>query len=273
MPAKRQRISVPETRNHIPENTNKKSASRGRPGGVGCFGLPPVPVTLYLADLDAKNDSILGTENWYLQANTTILPYQTLIIKSGQFLLTYKPNTSQKAFTLTNNGTIVNGGIIITTTPFINTGTITCNNQGQIQQGQIQLNSTVNNNSGGIILNNGYLTIVGGFNNTGTIKSIVNTNSSIGMYGSGSFNNNGTITMNNSTDVIIIGLTGGVTLTNAGTINSGGNIYIGNYAGNITTSTLINTNTGTITNTGSITKSSGSTFTNNGGTYNGPLPV
>jgi len=265
MSHKRQPIRIPAIRNHIPENTNKKSASRGRPGGVGCFGLPPG--TLSLADLDAKNDSILGPTNWYLQANTTILPYQTLIIQPGQSLLTYKPATSQKAFTLTNNGKIVNGGLLTTSTPFINTGTITCNNQGKIQ-----LDSTVNNNSGGIILNNGYLTIAGGFNNTGTIKSMVNTNSSIGMYGGGSFNNNGTITMNNSSDTIIIGLTGGVTLTNAGTINSGGNIYIGNYAGNITTSTLINTNTGTITNTGSITKSSGSTFTDNG-TYIGPLPV
>ena len=65
MPAKRQSIRIPEIRNHYKENTNKKSVSRGRVGGVGCFAVSQSTISL-----DSIATQQEGQEGiYYLNAN------------------------------------------------------------------------------------------------------------------------------------------------------------------------------------------------------------
>ena len=296
MPAKRQSIRTPETRNHYKENTNKKSVSRGRVGGVGCFGGPLDPSTIYI---DSSIATQVGTtQTWYLNGNTFISTAQTLIIKPGQQLrlnnVTVKP---PQYYTLTNNGTI---NLLANTTgnpnvvpASINTsgappnsppslsnpsGTIICNSQTNLQ-----LNGMIN--GGTITINGGNIfSTIGKFTNNG----IININKWSSFFFSNSFSNGLFGTINNKGNINIgtvayYGSSGAVnngTLTNqnGGTITNqnGGNITIGNPAGSGNAAgngAFINQLGGTVTNNGTITKVPGlSTFTNNG-TYIGPQPV
>jgi hypothetical protein len=262
MPAKRQSIRVPEIRNHYKENTNKKSVSRGRVGGVGCFAVS-LPSTISLDSIATQQEGI-----YYLNANTTISSNQTLHIKMGQQLRSNKTPAQINGniipgtyFTLTNNGTIIldtgndtiPSGMITTinqnlssfpsTVAFTNTGTITCNTQSNLLINGMVNSGTINiNGIGAVITIPADASSTCNFTNTNT--GIINNNKGV-IFFSNTFMNSGTIT-NNS--VIYIG-----------SLGVGG--------------TLINQSGGTIDNrNGTITKNSGSTFTNNG-TYKGPPPA
>jgi hypothetical protein len=264
MPAKRQRISVPENRRHLKETTNRKSASRGRVGGVGCFGLPSDPSTILSIDNIA---TLQQSGIYYLNADTTISSNQTLIIQPGQQLRFNKTPTQINGpgtyFTLTNNGTIILNASNSTTIPsgtittinqnfssspstvaFTNSGTITCYAQSNLFINGMVNSGTINIGSGAVI----------------TIPADASSSCTFLNTSSGIINNNkGVIFFSN-------------TFTNSGTITNNSAIYIGSLG---VSGTLINTKSGTINNqNGTITKNvPGSTFTNNGGTYNGPLPV
>ena len=261
MPAKRQSIRIPEIRNHYKENTNKKSVSRGRVGGVGCFAVSQSTISL-----DSIATQQEGQEGiYYLNANTTISSNQTLHIQMGQQLRSNKPPAQINGniipgtyFTLTNNGTIIldpgNGtipsGSITTinqnlssfpsTVAFTNTGTITCNTQSNLFINGMVNSGTININGIGAVI---------------TIPA--DASSTCNFTNTGIINNNGVIFFSN-------------TFTNSGTITNNSAIYIGSLG---VGGTLINQSVGTIDNrNGTITKNSGSTFTNNG-TYKGPPPA
>ena len=255
MPAKRQSIRVPEIRNHYKENTNQKSGSRDRVGGVGCFGLPSTIIYLSHASFATYG----GSGIYYLNANTTISSTQTLILTTGQILYLNSINGDQQ-FSFTNNGTII--------IQYLE------GNDGQASGGINASNSSFPIINTGTIIINGFIFLLPtgptGMKNSGTIH--VQSLGCIGVVGN--FINTGVITNKANDSGIGIGWGGNGTLTNAGIIRnkSGGTISIGDaYSSN--NGTLINQNGGTIINKGTITKVPGlSTFTNNG-TYKGPPPA
>lgn len=296
MPANR--YAVPETRNYYKENTNRKSASRGRVGGVGCFGGPLDPSTKYIGDIATQ---VGNTPTWYLNGNTNISTAETLIIQPGQQLrlnnVTVQPPQYYK---LTNNGTIIlnanTTGNTNLTNASINTfgssaqgaptnslsnpsGTITCN-----KGTNLAINNGMTN--GGIInLNGGYISSTSPFTNN---NGIININKMGSFIFSNSFSNIGPFgTINNNGNISIgtVAYSGSSGTVNAGTLTNQSNGTITNQNGGIITigkpagpsgaacnGTFINQFGGIVTNNGTITKVPGiSTFTNQG-TYSGPLP-
>jgi hypothetical protein len=171
----------------------------------------PVCPSISLADIA----TLVGT-TYTLNANTTILACQTIIIPAGYELVV--PN----GFTLTNYGRInnqgtiaINGTIINYYILYNNGGSIFCNSAGNII-----------NNNGSIIYNGSgtIFTVLGAiYNNGGVIYNIgtFNTNSTGVIYNY----NNGTISNDNSFNI-----TGGANLYNAdGSSTCGTGILNGNF--------------------------------------------
>jgi len=210
----------------------------------------PTPIIVCPSGIQILDISNVATQNpfdldtWNLNANTTILKCQNLIIKNGE-LLNINNKTLIVEGTITNNGTIVNNTNDIIT----NNGGIINNNNGGI----------INNNTGGIINNN-----TGGLinNNTGGII-YNNTGSYINNNNSKITNNGGTIDTNNS--FITNNTNGTIDNTNGGLIDNGmGNINNTGIIYNHQASTLISLYSG-----GSITNGIGGIIYNyDSGTIN-----